>query len=84
MAFTTSTTLILRTILAYALSPHFELVGIWASMGICYIINTLFSLYYLKSNKKSIPLNEFIEHGHELEISIYPKLDYLKVIDQLF
>ncbi len=39
---------------------------------------------YLKSNKKSIPLNEFIEHGHELEISIYPKLDYLKVIDQLF
>ena len=30
---------------------NFELVGIWASMGICYIINTLFSLYYLKSNK---------------------------------
>ena len=51
MAFTTSTTLILRTILAYALSPHFELVGIWLSMGICYIINTFFSLYYLKSNR---------------------------------
>ena len=51
MAFTTSTTLILRTILAYVLSPHFELIGIWLSMGICYIINTFFSMYYLKSNK---------------------------------
>ena len=43
MIFSTSTTLILRTILAYALSEKFALVGIWASMGICYIINTLFS-----------------------------------------
>lgn len=51
MVFSTSTTLILRTILAYALSGKFALVGIWASMGICYIINTLFSLYYYKSNK---------------------------------
>lgn len=51
MIFSTSTTLILRTILAYALSGKFALVGIWASMGICYIINTLFSLYYYKSNK---------------------------------
>ncbi|AFR71588.1 MATE family efflux transporter [Brachyspira pilosicoli] len=51
MIFSTSTTLILRTILAYALSEKFALVGIWASMGICYIINTLFSLYYYKSNK---------------------------------
>lgn len=51
MAFATSTTLILRTILAYALSPHFELIGIWLSMGICYIINTFFSMFYLKSNK---------------------------------
>ncbi|WP_295161875.1 MATE family efflux transporter [uncultured Brachyspira sp.] len=51
MAFTTSTTLILRTILAYVLSPHLELIGIWISMGICYIINTLFSIYYLKSNR---------------------------------
>ena len=51
MVFSTSTTLILRTILAYALSEKFALVGIWASMGICYIINTLFSLYYYKSSK---------------------------------
>lgn len=51
MIFSTSTTLILRTILAYALSEKFALVGTWASMGICYIINTLFSLYYYKSNK---------------------------------
>lgn len=51
MVFSTSTTLILRTILAYALSGKFSLIGIWASMGICYIINTLFSLYYYKSNK---------------------------------
>lgn len=51
MIFSTSTTLILRTILAYALLEKFALVGIWASMGICYIINTLFSLYYYKSNK---------------------------------
>lgn len=51
MIFSTSTTLVLRTILAYALSEKFALVGIWASMGICYIINTLFSLYYYKSNK---------------------------------
>lgn len=51
MVFSTSTTLVLRTILAYALSEKFALVGIWASMGICYIINTLFSLYYYKSNK---------------------------------
>ena len=51
MVFSTSTTLILRTILAYALSEKFALIGIWASMGICYIINTLFSLYYYKSNK---------------------------------
>ncbi|WP_455145524.1 MATE family efflux transporter [Brachyspira pilosicoli] len=51
MIFSTSTTLILRTILSYALSEKFALVGIWASMGICYIINTLFSLYYYKSNK---------------------------------
>lgn len=51
MIFSTSTTLILRTILAYALSEKFALVGILASMGICYIINTLFSLYYYKSNK---------------------------------
>lgn len=51
MIFSTSTTLILRTILAYALSEKFALVGIWASMAICYIINTLFSLYYYKSNK---------------------------------
>ena len=51
MIFSTSTTLILRTILAYALSEKFALIGIWASMGICYIINTLFSLYYYKSNK---------------------------------
>lgn len=51
MIFSTSTTLILRTILAYVLSGKFALVGIWASMGICYIINTLFSLYYYKSNK---------------------------------
>ena len=51
MIFSTSTTLILRTILAYALSGKFALVGIWSSMGICYIINTLFSLYYYKSNK---------------------------------
>ena len=51
MIFTTSTTLILRTILAYSLSPKFELMGIWFSMGICYIINTLFSMYYLKSNR---------------------------------
>ncbi|WP_157151911.1 MATE family efflux transporter [Brachyspira sp. SAP_772] len=51
MVFSTSTTLILRTILAYALSGKFALVGIWASMGICYIINTLFSLYYYKSGK---------------------------------
>ena len=39
MVFSTSTTLILRTILAYALSGKFSLIGIWASMGICYIIN---------------------------------------------
>ena len=51
MAFSTTTTLVLRTILAYALFPHFELIGIWLSMGICYIINTFFSMYYLKSNK---------------------------------
>lgn len=51
MVFSTSTMLILRTILAYALSGKFSLIGIWASMGICYIINTLFSLYYYKSNK---------------------------------
>ena len=51
MVFSTSTTLILRTILAYALSEKFALIGIWASMGICYIINTLFSLYYYKSSK---------------------------------
>lgn len=51
MVFSTSTTLILRTILAYALSGKFSLIGIWASMDICYIINTLFSLYYYKSNK---------------------------------
>ncbi|MEI0579836.1 MATE family efflux transporter [Brachyspira pilosicoli] len=51
MVFSTSTTLILRTILAYALSEKFALIGIWASMGICYIINTLFSLYYYKSGK---------------------------------
>nr|WP_297299894.1 MATE family efflux transporter [uncultured Brachyspira sp.] len=51
MAFSTTTTLVLRTILAYALSPNFGLVGIWLSMGICYIINTFFSMYYLKSNK---------------------------------
>ena len=51
MVFSTSTTLVLRTILAYVLSGKFELVGIWASMGICYIINTLFSLYYYKSSK---------------------------------
>ena len=51
MIFATTTTLILRTILAYLLSPHFELIGIWASMGICYIINTLFSLYYYKSSR---------------------------------
>lgn len=51
MIFSTSTTLILRTILAYVLSEKFALIGIWASMGICYIINTLFSLYYYKSSR---------------------------------
>lgn len=41
---------------------------------------------YFKNNedKKSIPLNELIKNGYELEISLYPPLDYLKIIDQNF
>lgn len=37
-----------------------------------------------EENKKSIPLKELENHGYEIKISLFPPLDYLKIIDNLF
>lgn len=57
MAFSALTILVLRVPLAYMLSNIFNVAGIWASMGICYIINTIFSLIYYLSNRWKIKSN---------------------------
>lgn len=42
-------------------------------------------IYFIDNNeRKSIPIDYFIENGHEIEISYQPRLDYLKVVDNVF
>ena len=37
-----------------------------------------------EDGRKSIPYSEFLENAHEIKINYHPRLDYLKVIDELF
>ena len=42
------------------------------------------SLKFLKENeRKSIPLNYFEEHAYLIEEKFIPRLDYLKIIDEV-
>lgn len=73
---------------------HIE--NIYNAGGICFLIvrfNHLNSTYvltakdfldYLSNNtKKSIPIKYFKEHGYLIEEKFVPRLDYLKIIDQI-
>lgn len=48
-----------------------------------YPIKKMFS-YLKENNKKSIPLNEFIKQGVEINLTITPRLNYLVALDKLF
>lgn len=49
-----------------------------------YFIDDYENYFNKENNKKSIPLEELIKNGHEIKISLFPPLDYLKIIDELF
>lgn len=37
-----------------------------------------------KDGRKSIPYETFLEKGHEIKFSYRPRLDYLKVVDEIY
>ncbi|ERJ13587.1 Holliday junction resolvase RecU [Haloplasma contractile] len=39
---------------------------------------------YLKDGRKSLSIKTFMEKGYEIEQKLYPKLDYLKVVNSLY
>lgn len=48
-----------------------------------YLLETLHILFFVDSNKKSIPEEYFKNHGYELELKYIPRLDYLKIVDYI-
>ncbi len=74
-----------------------HLIKIYNHGGISFIIvrfcflNTTYLLetnkimdFLNNENRKSIPINFFEIHGHKIKESYLPRLDYVKVIDELY
>ncbi len=56
----------------------------FTSLDKTYILMGNDFIYYIDNNdRKSIPLEYFESNGYLLEISYMPRLDYLKIIDQI-
>lgn len=59
----------------------------FSKLGKTFLLDEQFvSEYYDRkdSGRKSITLDEFVEHGHEIKEGYVKRLDYLKVIDQVY
>lgn len=56
----------------------------FTSLNKTYLLETKDFLDYINnSNRKSIPINYFEEKGYEIKDGYRPRLDYLKIVDQI-
>ena len=55
----------------------------FSQIGKTYLLDSarVAAYYDLTAGKKSIPLSEFVEHGHEIKEGYAKRLDYLAVVD---
>ncbi len=56
----------------------------FSSLGETYLLMTCDLFNYIENEvRKSIPYSYFLEKGYKIEESMFPRLDYLKIIDQI-
>lgn len=57
----------------------------FTSLNVIYLLETNLLLKFINnSNRKSIPLEYFKKNGHEIKYSYQPRVDYLKIINDLY
>ena len=56
----------------------------FTSLDEIYIYPSSSLVKIIEANKKSISINEFKANGYKVELTLTPKLDYLKIIDQIY
>lgn len=55
------------------------------SLGETYLLDASFVIhFYENGERKSIPYQTFIDKGIEIEVGYYPRLDYIKAVDELY
>lgn len=61
------------------------LIVSFTTLNKVFLLDGVDLFYFLENNnRKSIPINYFIEKGYEINYSYNPRIDYLKIIDKIY